>query len=199
MQKVKLPISVDPVRAAQKHLELDARIPKELLSRLAESTISIQSDINTVFSFEIDRQKLRIFHGKASVAVELLCQRCNEPMIYQCEAEFTYCPVHNQEQENKLPDAYEPIYYDENGEVKLSVTVSHNITRIKQIEIALRESEERYRSLLESSPDPVVVYDMQGVATYVNPAFEQTFGFSCHELTLLRCRSSGGLRPQWPE
>lgn len=127
MQKVKLPISVDPVRAAQKHLELDARIPKELLSRLAESTISIQSDINTYFSFEIDRQKLRIFHGKASVAVELLCQRCNEPMLYQCEAEFTYCPVHNQEQENNLPDAYEPIYYDENGEVNLHQVVEDEL------------------------------------------------------------------------
>ncbi len=127
MQKVKLPISVDPVRAAQKHLELEARIPKELLSRLAESTISIQSDIDTVFSFDIDKQKLRIFHGKASVAVELICQRCNAPMIYQCEAEFTYCPVHNQEQENNLPDAYESIYYDENGEVNLHQVVEDEL------------------------------------------------------------------------
>ena len=27
-----------------------------------------------------------------------------------------------------------------------------------------------------------MVYDMRGEATYVNPAFEQTFGFSRHEL-----------------
>ncbi len=127
MQNVKLPINVDPVRAAQKQLELDAIIPKQLLSRLAESTISVQSDIKTVFSFDIDKQKLRIFHGKASVAVELICQRCNEPMIYQCEAEFTYCPVHNQEQENNLPDAYEAIYYDENGEVNLHQIVEDEL------------------------------------------------------------------------
>ena len=127
MQKVKLPVNVDPVRAAQKRLELEAQIPKALLSRLAESTISIQSDINTVFSFDIDRQKLRIFHGKANVAVELICQRCNAPMIYQCEAEFTYCPVHNEEQENNLPDAYEAIYYDENGEVNLHQVVEDEL------------------------------------------------------------------------
>ncbi len=119
MQKVKLPISVDPVKAAQKGLHLESLLPKSLMKRLVESTISIQSDINTEFSFDIDRQKLRIFHGKVSVAVELLCQRCNEPMLYQCEAEFTYCPVHNEEQENNLPDVYEPIYYDQNGEVNL--------------------------------------------------------------------------------
>jgi len=127
MQKVKLPISVDPVRAAQSGTELDALIQKAQMRRLAEATISIQSDINTHFVFEIDRQKLRIFHGKASVAVELICQRCNEPMIYQCEAEFTYCPVHNQEQENNLPDVYEPIYYDENGEVNLHEIVEDEL------------------------------------------------------------------------
>jgi PAS domain S-box-containing protein len=52
----------------------------------------------------------------------------------------------------------------------------------KRTEDILRESESRYRSLLESSPDPVVVYDMRGNATYVNPAFEQTFGYSRREL-----------------
>jgi len=127
MQKVNLPISVDPVKAAQKGLELDCKINQNLMKRLAESTISIRADIDTQFSFDIDRQKLRIFHGKASVAVELICQRCNEPMIYQCETEFTYCPVHNEEQENNLPDVYEPIYYDENGEVNLHEIVEDEL------------------------------------------------------------------------
>jgi len=127
MQKVKLPISVDSVRAANNRLELEASLDKSLLSRLRESTNSIHSDIDTYFSFNVDQQKLRIFHGKASVAVELTCQRCNEPMTYQCEAEFTYCPVQNKEQENNLPDVYEPIYYDENGEVNLHQIVEDEL------------------------------------------------------------------------
>jgi PAS domain S-box-containing protein len=45
-------------------------------------------------------------------------------------------------------------------------------------EVGLGDSERRYRSLLESSPDPIVVYDMHGAANYVNPAFERTFGWS---------------------
>ena len=52
----------------------------------------------------------------------------------------------------------------------------------RRTEASLRESEKRYRSLLESSPDPIVVYDMAGVATYVNPAFEKTLGWSRKEL-----------------
>lgn len=45
-----------------------------------------------------------------------------------------------------------------------------------------KRTEARYLNFLESSPDPIVVYDMQGVATYVNPAFEQTFGLLRKEL-----------------
>jgi PAS domain S-box-containing protein len=63
--------------------------------------------------------------------------------------------------------------------------------------VTLRESEERYRQLLEASPDPVVVYDMRGNATYVNPAFEQTFGWTRHEL--LGKSIDFVPRENWPE
>ncbi len=52
----------------------------------------------------------------------------------------------------------------------------------KKAEAFIRKNEQRYLNLLESSPDPIVVYNMEGVATYVNPAFEQTFGLSRSEL-----------------
>lgn len=64
----------------------------------------------------------------------------------------------------------------------LYADVRRELAERKRAEAVLRESEARYRTLLESSPDPIVVYDMKGVATYVNPAFEQTFGMSRDEL-----------------
>jgi PAS domain S-box-containing protein len=45
----------------------------------------------------------------------------------------------------------------------------------------LQESEERYRTVLEANPDPVVVYDMDGKVTYLNPAFTAVFGWSLDE------------------
>ena len=65
---------------------------------------------------------------------------------------------------------------------RLYADVRTELVERKKAEAQIRKSEQRYRGLLESSPDPVVVYDMQGNATYVNPAFEQTFGFSREEI-----------------
>ncbi len=52
----------------------------------------------------------------------------------------------------------------------------------KQTERALRESEEKYRTVLEASPDSVVVYDMEGKVIYLNPAFTRVFGWTLEEL-----------------
>jgi two-component system cell cycle sensor histidine kinase/response regulator CckA len=49
-------------------------------------------------------------------------------------------------------------------------------------EAALTETENRYRTMLEASPDAIVVYDMQGRATYVNYAFCKTFGWDAEDL-----------------
>ncbi len=65
---------------------------------------------------------------------------------------------------------------------RLYADVRHELAERQRTESILRESEERYRTFLESSPDPIVVYDMQGIATYVNPAFEQTFHLSRDQL-----------------
>ena len=65
---------------------------------------------------------------------------------------------------------------------QLYAEVHKELAERKKAEARIRQSEQRYRNFLESSPDPIVVYDMGGVATYVNPAFEQTFGMSRSEV-----------------
>jgi PAS domain S-box-containing protein len=80
---------------------------------------------------------------------------------------------------------------------KLYSDVCRELAERKKTETILRQSEERYRLLLESSPDPVVVYDIEGHATYVNPAFEQTFGFSGKDL--LGSQIDFVPKENWPE
>jgi PAS domain S-box-containing protein len=75
--------------------------------------------------------------------------------------------------------------------------VRRELSERQRAEGRIRESERRYRNFLESSPDPIVVYDMEGVAMYVNPAFEQTFGMSRQEL--LGKRIDFVPAESWPE
>ncbi|MBC2712520.1 MAG: cache domain-containing protein [Desulfosarcina sp.] len=51
----------------------------------------------------------------------------------------------------------------------------------KEVEVALRFSENRYRSVIEAMPDAMVVYDMEGKVTYLNPAFSDVYGWTAEE------------------
>lgn len=48
--------------------------------------------------------------------------------------------------------------------------------RLERANLDLRASEERHRLLLEASPDPIVMLDLDGAINYANPAFEAVFG-----------------------
>jgi len=87
--------------------------------------------------------------------------------------------------------------FDGEGKVSEFQAVGRDITERMETEQKLRESEERHRLHLESSPDPIVVYDMEGRATHVNPAFEGTFGWSSEEL--LGKRIDFVPEESWPE
>ena len=51
----------------------------------------------------------------------------------------------------------------------------------RQAQEALKESEEKYRSVMEAVPDPIVVYDMEGMVSYMNPAFTKVFGYTLED------------------
>jgi PAS domain S-box-containing protein len=60
--------------------------------------------------------------------------------------------------------------------------VFEDITGRRQTEAALRESEKKYRTLVETSQDLIYTTDNKGFLTYVNPALEKILGYGEHEL-----------------
>jgi PAS domain S-box-containing protein len=61
------------------------------------------------------------------------------------------------------------------GETIGVMGISRDITERKKVEQSLRESEERYRSLIELSPDPTIVH-IQGTVVFANSATLRAFG-----------------------
>ncbi|MBE9547318.1 MAG: PAS domain S-box protein [Proteobacteria bacterium] len=72
--------------------------------------------------------------------------------------------------------------FDYKGEVIGAIESTRDITKIRQTEEALRESEERYRTLIESTLDLVFTVDSRGIYTYVNPIFEKATGYAASDL-----------------
>lgn len=57
-----------------------------------------------------------------------------------------------------------------------------DITPRKEIELSLRESEERHRTIFETTVDGIINIDTRGVIESMNPAAEKMFGYSANEL-----------------
>ncbi|MDY6833940.1 MAG: PAS domain S-box protein [Chloroflexota bacterium] len=73
-----------------------------------------------------------------------------------------------------------PLY--RNGEVYAGLGIGHDISERKRAEEQLKASEERYRLLVDSAPDPIVLVDLTGTIMSCNTAIEKVTGFHPEEL-----------------
>ena len=62
---------------------------------------------------------------------------------------------------------------DATGGVDRVVVITQDITERKAVEEELRESEERFRTVVENMLDPLVIIDCQGIVQFANPAAKQ--------------------------
>ena len=78
--------------------------------------------------------------------------------------------------------------YDASGKALRSIGTVLDITQLKQSEIALCQSEEKFRSVIEQSGEGIVLADTDGNYITVNPAFCKMTGFNEAELLTMTVR-----------
>jgi PAS domain S-box-containing protein len=76
-------------------------------------------------------------------------------------------------------------FFDDEGKLLRTVGVVADVTDRKQSELALRESEERFRRVVEHIRDAVIVDDVAGCLVFANDNFLRLFGFHRDQLTTL--------------
>ncbi len=91
-------------------------------------------------------------------------------------------PVLTSSGEERLIAWYHTVLKDDEGQVVGRLSSGNDITEERHAESLLKESEERYRGIMEASFDAILTIDPEGLITYVSPAAKKIIGYTPDEM-----------------
>ncbi len=113
MQTPSLPSRIDPWRLAAESGQLDGALALAALPRLVAALNRADGVVKVALAAGIDRQGVRFIAGAVRTEVELVCQRCLEPLRVALDATVSLGLVHSEAEADRLPEEYEPLLVPE--------------------------------------------------------------------------------------
>lgn len=108
------------------------------------------------------------------------CEFCTNDIILRNKGEPYQWEFHNPTVNKDFGIVDRIIKWPDGRDVRFEIAL--DITERKRAEDALRESEEKYRELVENANSIIIRWDMQGNLTFFNEFAEMLFGYSKNEI-----------------
>lgn len=103
-----LPKEIDPFRFAHSGLQIVGEIPVSKMSRLSEMLYDDSGKVEIDMQFDIDTTGTPFMRGQFVVTVNLLCERCMEPMAHSINIITKLALVRHEGMIEGLAEQYEP-------------------------------------------------------------------------------------------
>ena len=136
---------------------------------------TVRSDLNVPPQDVIGQFCYKILHGR-----EAPCEKCPSLKARETgrmEKYTTYYP-----EEGKYFDSYSVPIFGKNEKITGFIQISRNITEQKETEAALRQSEKRFRDIVDNAPFGYYRIGKDGLWQYVNRELERMYGYSIREI-----------------
>jgi len=109
MLKGPIPPHIDPRKLADRAATLEGEWPLVQFSRLCEQLVSDAGSVQARLEFGRDEQGLIVMRGNLEVEVQMVCQRCLEPVLLPVHSEFVYAVLREGASAEGLPKAYDAL------------------------------------------------------------------------------------------
>lgn len=151
----RLPFRIDPFRFAHDAIELESRLPLTQMKRLSTMLYQPAGMITVNLAFAVDVLGVSRLLGRLQVGLDLLCQRCLEPMHLDVDTSLALGFARNAAELERIPSELEPVRV-EGGQLNLLVLLEDEIMlALPQIpRHAENECSLRHESLNSESPRP---------------------------------------------
>jgi uncharacterized protein len=167
--QTELPDHIDPWQLAAAAGRLEGTLMLSGLPRLRELLHAATGSVMVNLEAGVDERGVHFIGGRAVTSLELICQRCLEPLSLPLDIPFRLGLIHSESDADDLPDEYEPLLVAKADLVSADLVEDELILALPLI--ALHQDAAECRAQGFSAPEPLPARHPFGVlASLLNPS-----------------------------